>query len=162
MTKQIFIALILVIAILGFPMLAFGEMASGLFLDRNSSQTISNYPCPGSDTLMFEINEDASFGEDAIWNGNDSIEIQTTGYYLVTAGVLLESGFGKMQLMVNGVLDPDFCFECRSDWMVCGATWHQFNPGDVIQFANVSGESITIKNVPESRVAFCYLYRTDN
>lgn len=125
---------------------ATGSLASALYVDLHTDQTVT-----ASSAIAF-AELDSSYGTDISWSivNPTDIVISTSGYYLITFGVVLQAGNGLMQLAINGTPDPDIILVCGAGNVTSSITFnYPLNAGDVVTIINAHGHSETISPGPD-------------
>ena len=97
------------------------------------------------------------------WNvlNGDRIVINTTGFYTITVGAVIQSGNALIQLTVNGTLNPNIILVCGAGNVTSSITFtYPFIAGNIITWTNVTGtDHITLNGMGNSTRAFCNVLR---
>lgn len=125
---------------------AAGGLSGGLYVDLHVNQTVA----AGAAIQYAEL--DAIFGTDVSWSivNPSDIVINTTGYYLISYGVVLQAGNGLFQLTINGTPNPDIILVCGAGNVTSSITFiFHLNAGDIVTITNAHTHSETIDPGPD-------------
>lgn len=131
-----------------------GTLQSAIYVDLHADQTIAS-----GAAIAYEDN-DTIFGTDLTWTDSSHVTVNTSGYYLVTFGCILQAGNGEFSLGINDTPSPEIILVCGSGNTTSSLTFtFHFDAGQKISIINSHGHTETISGNTGATQAFLNIVR---